>query len=78
MNEIIYGIFKVQYDFALKMWFSIFWHYLKTTNNNFCCPRGFERLSQSKDTLKACFEIVSQLTIICTTHVEKLLIRMKL
>ena len=29
MNEIIYGIFKVQYDFALEVWFSIFWHFLK-------------------------------------------------
>ena len=23
MDEIIYGIFKVQYDFALEVWFSI-------------------------------------------------------
>ena len=24
MDEIIYGIFKVQYDFALEVWFSIY------------------------------------------------------
>ena len=24
MDEIIYGIFKVQYDFAMEVWFSIF------------------------------------------------------
>ena len=30
MDEIIYGIFKVQYDFALKVWFSKCKIYLAT------------------------------------------------
>ena len=35
MDEIIYGIFKVQYDFALEVWFSIGWKKgLKTVYSN--------------------------------------------
>ena len=30
MDEIIYGIFKVQYDFALEVWFSILYLYCIT------------------------------------------------
>ena len=44
MDETIYVIFKVQFDFALEVWFSIYitlW-YLKASFQYLMCILGFE------------------------------------